>query len=144
MKFLYRNGSLLVEALIAILIVSMAIGIGLVSSYNLLRKASENRIILNMSEILLNECEQILSLNQSQIYDGTKTVSYGGENYTVTITREVKSLSSKFKFYQFNGINYAEVSKPTPLVINNVVFVIVRVTDSKGRYVETKVVPQQW
>lgn len=144
MKFLYRNGSLLVEALIAILIVSMAIGIGLVSSYNLLRKASENRIILNMSEILLNECEQILSLNQSQIYDGTKTVSYGGENYTVTITREVKSLSSKFKFYRFNGTSYAEVSKPTPLVINNVVFVRVRVTDSKGRYVETKVVPQQW
>ncbi len=141
---MYKKGSLFVEALIAILIVSMAIGIGLVSSYNLLRKASENRIILNMSEILLNECEQILSLNQSQIYNGTKTVSYSGENYTVTITREVKSLSSKFKFYRFNGTSYTEVSKPKPLVINNIVFIIVRVTDSKGRYVETKVVPQQW
>lgn len=141
---MHKKGSLLVEALIAILIVSMAIGIGLLSSYNLLRKASENRIILNMSEILLNECEQVLSLNQSQIYYGTKTISYGGENYTVTITREVKSLSSKFKFYRFNGTSYTEVSKPTPLVINNVVFVRVRVTDSKGRYVETKVVPQQW
>lgn len=92
----------------------MAIGIGLVSSYNLLRKASENRIILNMSEILLNECEQILSMNQSQIYDGTKTVSYGEETYTVTITREVQNLSSKFKFYRFTGTGYTAISKPTP------------------------------
>lgn len=141
---MHKKGSLLVEALIAILIVSMAIGIGLLSSYNLLRKASENRIILNMSEILLNECEQILSMNQSQIYDETKTVSYRSETYTVTITREVQNLSSKFKFYRFTGTGYTAISKPTPLVINNIVFIKVRVRDSKGRYVETKVVPQQW
>lgn len=139
---MYKRGSLLVEGLIAILIVSMAIGIGLVSSYNLLRKSYENRVILNMSEILLNECEQILSLKQSQIYNSTKTVSYSGENYTVTITREVKK--PEFKFYRLENNVYVQKDKPPVIVINEIVFVKVRVTDSKGRYVETKVVPQQW
>lgn len=137
-------GALLVEALISIMIVSMAIGISLVSSYNLIRKAYENSMILTMSEILLNECEQLLSLKQSQIYDGTKIVSYSGKNYTVSVSKETRRISQNFKFYYYRNNSYLPVAKPGPIVINNIVVIRVRVTDQAGRYMETEIIPQQW
>lgn len=144
MNRLYKKGSLLVEALVSLLILSISIGISLVSAYNLLRKANENRWILNISDILLSECEQILSLNQSQITAGTKTVSINGQNYTISVTKFTKSINSKFQFYRYNGSTYTQISKPAPIVINSIVVVRVRVTDSKGNYAETEVVPRQW
>lgn len=97
-----------------------------------------------MSEILLNECEQLLSLKQSQIYDGTRIVSYNGKNYTISVTKETRRISQNFKFYYYRNNSYSPVAKPGPIVINNIVVLRVRVTDRTGRYVETEIIPQQW
>lgn len=141
-----KKGSLLVEALVAILIISMAIGISMVSSYNLIRKAYENRMLLDMVQVLLNQCEEMLATNISMIFDTTKTVSYGSNQYTVNISKQTINISPNFKFYRHvqNTNTYTPISKPSEVIIQNITAVKIRITDIKGRYVETFVVPQQW
>ncbi|HOJ94389.1 MAG TPA: hypothetical protein PK390_04055 [Fervidobacterium nodosum] len=142
-----RKGSLLVEALIAILIIGMAIGISLVSSYNILKKAYENRIILNMSELLLNKCEEIVTLNQSQIFEGTTSINYKGQEYKITIGKNVVTLTDiNYRYFNYNpNTNQYTPTQKDPQIVNSPIIVVtVKITDSKGRYVETKVVPQQW
>lgn len=141
-----KIGSLLVEALVAILIVSLAIGISMVSSYNLLKKTYENRVILNMSELLINKCEELITLNQSQIFEKSETITYKGQQYTVSIKKLIKNLAPNFKYFTYNKSTntYTNVSKPQDITVNSVTILVVRITDSKGKYIETQVVPQQW
>ncbi|MGB9613943.1 MAG: hypothetical protein ACP5KD_04840 [Fervidobacterium sp.] len=141
-----KPGSLLVEALIAILITSLAIGVSMVSSYNLLKKVYENRIILNMLELLINKCEEISTLNQTQIFENTQSITYKGQQYTISVKKVSTDLSSNFKYFNYNQSSntYTSVSKPPNIKTNPVTVVVIRVTDSKGRYLETQVVPQQW
>ncbi|AMW32880.1 MULTISPECIES: hypothetical protein [Fervidobacterium] len=135
-----RKGSLLVEALVAMIIITFSIGIAMVSSFNLLQKSYENQALVELGDILLNECEKIITQNQSQISDSSKQIEYHGKKFTVTITRKTVNYRGKF-------IQTSEPADTTPLNMSslaNTVVVIVRVTDSKGRYIETRVVPKQW
>ncbi|MFN6992198.1 MAG: hypothetical protein ACK4MM_05705, partial [Fervidobacterium sp.] len=124
-----KKGSLLIEALVAILIISMAVGISMVSSYNLTRKVYENKMVLDMVQVLLNQCEEVLATNSSKIFDTTKTVSYGSNQYTVNISKIV-NISPKFKFYRHvqNTNTYTLISKPSDVVIQNITIVKIKVT----------------
>ncbi|AFG35313.1 hypothetical protein Ferpe_1225 [Fervidobacterium pennivorans DSM 9078] len=133
-----RKGSLLVEALIALVIIMFSVGIAMVSSYNLLKKSYENQALVELSDVLLNECEKILTMNVLQIASGTRKVIYHGKEFTVNVTKTIANYSSKFTMSPDGEpvtLNFSGLS--------NIVVVVVRVTDSKGRYVETKVVPKQ-
>jgi len=133
-----KRGSVLVEALIALIIIMFSVGIAMVSSYNLLKKSYENQALVELSDVLLNECEKILTMNVFQITSGTRKVIYHGKEFTVSLTKTSANYSNKFTMSPDGEpvtLNFSGLS--------NIVVVVVRVTDSKGRYVETKVVPKQ-
>jgi Tfp pilus assembly protein PilV len=133
-----RKGSLLVEALVALIIIMFSVGIAMVSSYNLLRKSYENQALVELSDILLNECEKMLTMNVSQIIEKTEKITYHGKQFTLQVRKSTTNYSSKFSM--------SPDGEPVTLNLSglsNINVVVVRVTDSKGRYVETKVVPKQ-
>ncbi|WP_448376931.1 hypothetical protein [Fervidobacterium sp.] len=133
-----RKGSLLVEALVALIIIMFSVGIAMVSSYNLLRKSYENQALVELSDVLLNECEKILTMNILQIYDKTVEITYHGKKFTLRITKKTENFSNNFILSPDGEAVTLNTSG-----LSNIGVVIVRVSDSKGRYVETRVVPKQ-
>ncbi|OOC43522.1 hypothetical protein [Thermosipho sp. 1074] len=126
-----KKGSLLVEALVTLIIITFAFGIAFLPSWNLLKKTKENSELIKMSEILLNKCEEYTYFSVSNIVAGTFTEEYNGEVYKITILK--KHLESNFNVYS----NYSEIIYPIITVVT------IRV-EKDGKYIEAQVVPQQW
>lgn len=133
-----RKGSLLVEALVALIIIMFSVGIATVSSYNLLRKSYENQALVELSDVLLNECEKLLTMNIFQIYDRTEEITYHGKKFTLRITKKTENFSNNFILSPDGEAVTVNTSG-----LSGIGVVVVRVSDSKGRYVETRVVPKQ-
>ncbi len=86
-----RKGSLLVDALVGILIISLSIGIAYVPSYFLLRRSQENWVKMELAELILNKCEELVYKNASSITSSTTQENYKGKTYKLTITRSTSS-----------------------------------------------------
>ncbi|SHH28987.1 hypothetical protein [Thermosipho atlanticus] len=128
-----KKGSFIVETLVALLIIAMAVGIAIVSTGNLLKKSLENRHLIELSNILLNETETLTFMDVSLIPTGTSKITYNDREYTIEITKEIENLEDMIYM----------VSNNQNIIFSDIVVVKVRVTAPDGKYIETRVVPQQ-
>lgn len=130
-----QKGSLIVEALISLVIIAMAVGIGMLPTFYILKKTEENAALIDLSEVLLNECEEKVFSNVSNIAEENKEIIYKGRKYRIVVTKTNVEEGGKYRIEKHSD----------KLFINDVTFVTVRVVEEKsGRYIEAQVVPQQW
>lgn len=129
-----RKGSLIIESLVALLIIAMSVGIAYVPTGNLLKKSLENRYLIELSNILLNEAETLTYMNASSISSETFKKIYNNREYTIQIIKKTENLKDKITM----------VSNEKGIIFSDIIVVTVRVVAPDGKYIETQVVPQQW
>ncbi|MBO8161233.1 MAG: hypothetical protein H0Z24_06310 [Thermosipho sp. (in: Bacteria)] len=129
-----KKGALFVESLVALLIIAMSIGIAYVPTWKLLKKSLENRYLIELSDILLNEAETLTYKDASTISSGTFKKTYNNKEYTIQITKKTESLKDKITM----------VSTKPGIIFSDIVVITIRVIAPDGKYIETQVVPQQW
>ncbi|MDK2886705.1 MAG: hypothetical protein PWP54_1268 [Thermosipho sp. (in: thermotogales)] len=128
-----RKGSLIIESLVALLIIAMSVGIAYVPTGNLLKKSLENRYLIELSNILLNEAETLTYMNASSISSETFKKIYNNREYTIQIIKKTENLKDKITM----------VSNEKGIIFSDIIVVTVRVVAPDGKYIETQVVPQQ-
>ncbi len=135
------KGSLLVDAMIAMIIISMALVVAYVPSFFLLKKTAENQLKMDLMELLLNKSEEYVFKNASSIPLTPQTFyeNYKGKTYKLTI--EATTVRHEFNIEGLQGNEYSEY-----LVTNlEVRFVTIMVSTQDGKaFVRATVVPQQW
>lgn len=129
-----KKGSLMIEALVALVIIILAAGMAFVPSWTLLKKAKENESMIELSEIALNKCEELIYKNVSSIVEEATNVYYNGKIYSISIK----------KVNNINKNNFVVKSSYDELIFKNYTSVIIKVSTNDGKYIETQVVPQQW
>ena len=129
-----KKGSLMIEALVALVIIILAAGMAFVPSWTLLKKAKENESMIELSEIALNKCEELIYKNVSSIVEEATNVYYNGKIYNISIK----------KVNNINKNNFVVKSSYDELIFKNYTSVIIKVSTNDGKYIETQVVPQQW
>lgn len=129
-----KKGSLMIEALVALVIIILAAGMAFVPSGTLLKKAKENESMIELSEIALNKCEELIYKNVSSIVEEATNVYYNGKIYSISIK----------KVNNINKNNFVVKSSYDELIFKNYTSVIIKVSTNDGKYIETQVVPQQW
>lgn len=129
-----RRGFTLVEVLVALLILSFAIGISLLSLSRLLAIVGRNSRLLDLSEVLVNKCEEFLNLSVSRITEGATTIDYKGRTYTLIVTKEVFLPRAHF---------FPPTTGARNVVVNNVTKVILTVRDHENNSISAEIVPRQ-
>ncbi|QTA37290.1 hypothetical protein JYK00_05980 [Thermosipho ferrireducens] len=130
-----KSGSLLVEALIAILIISFSFGIAFLPSYFLLKKSKEDSILLNFTDLLLNKAEEIMTYNVSDLpASSTEVVFYNDQNYILSYQ---KIVDTNYDLYT-NGLPNSAIPKST------ITRILITIRSEDGKYkIETEVIPEQ-
>ncbi|ODN30480.1 type II secretion system protein [Fervidobacterium thailandense] len=132
-----KRGITLVEALISILIISMAIGIATLSVSRLMSAVYGNSKLVELSEILFNTCEELVYQDVSRIQEGSREIVYNGKKYVIRVRKEV--LTPQYVFKRGDSI----VAKPPELRTEPVTKVIVTVLDDQNRFVTAEIIPKQ-
>ncbi|GEM_PF-1512657 len=141
-----KKGSFLVEALTALIVITFAVGIAFVSAANLMRNSNQNAMLITLAEVLFNEAEIYLSANPDTLASRTYTKTYNGNTYTINFTlRNEYYVNTNFSIYRrvsLVPINYQRYPVNQILPLSHITFpvAVIRVTDSKGRYIETEIV----
>ncbi|HPT59614.1 MAG TPA: hypothetical protein PLD16_07265 [Fervidobacterium sp.] len=131
---MFKHGSLLAEALVALLIISFAMSIALVSSWNLMKISQESQAKMDLSELLFNTCEEIVHKELSSIQFGQENKEYKGETYSISVTKNPENIGQKF----------SPSSNSANLVAATITSVTIRVQAKNGNFVEAVVIPIQW
>lgn len=143
-----KSGFSLVEVLVALVVISLAVGVVFLSVVNLLGRSNQAAMLINLAEVLMNQAELYLNMDISSIDDVTYTTQYATRTYRVTVTVNDENLASVFQLFRNVGTSsspqYQPVAWPQHITRSGFRSVTIRVTDDMGRYIETKVFPKQW